>query len=66
MYISIKKIKEKEKENSEENTYMKVKACLQAYISENVKCNIFDKEWSYKENLAPNTQERVWRALLVV
>ena len=22
------------------------------------------KKWSYKENLAPNTQEQVWRALL--
>ena len=29
---------------------MKVKPQIQAYISENVTCNIFDKKWSYKEN----------------
>ena len=33
----------KVQENSKENTYMKVKSSVQAYILENVTCNIFDK-----------------------
>ena len=44
---------------------MKVKSYMEAYISENVTCNIFYKKMdNIKKNRAPNTVEQVWRALL--
>ena len=43
---------------------MKVKSYIQAYISEYVTCNIFDKKMKSQRNSTPNTQEQVWRGLL--
>ena len=48
---------------SNTHKYKKIKSYIQAYISENVTCKIFDKK-SYKENSAPNTQEQVWGTLI--